>query len=234
MTDVKTQTAEGVNWLGLGGFAAILCLFGILFLWFAVLPARREARVLADLGLRRGWRVERIFPSGGQPTRIRIEPASGADWRAEITRYQRGNVQIRGMTVHLNGPRATEGLVVIGPAIEAGPAAGALALLGGDLARTLLRGVDDPAVTRHLSHLQAVEAAGLAGATVLGTDPAEAARLVAHCAPALAGWRGHEAAPIVIVTTEGTRLRWRDDPPIPLAEALIDLGQAMMRGEGAA
>ncbi|MEZ5752105.1 MAG: hypothetical protein R3D60_09090 [Paracoccaceae bacterium] len=230
MIAFQVQTAEGVNWLGLGGFALILCLFGVLFLWFAVLPARREGQALADLGQRRGWRIERIAASGGKPTRIRFEPGSGDDWQAEITRYQNGNVQIRGMTVHLNGLRVAEGLVVIGPAIDAGPAVEAFASLGGGFAGALLRGVDDPAVTRHLSRLRAVDEARFAGVTVLGTDPAEALRISAHCAPALTAWLGHEAAPVVIVTTEGARLRWRENPSIALAEALIDLGQAMARG----
>jgi hypothetical protein len=64
----------------------------------------------------------------------------------------------------------------------------------------------------------------------LASNPAEGMRIAASCAPALTDWLGHEAAPVVIVTAEGTRLRWRDDPTTAFAEALIDLGQAMMRG----
>lgn len=227
------QTVEGVNWLGLGGLALILCLFGLLFLWFAVLPARREGRALADLARRRDWQIERIGASGGQPTRIRFEPRNSTDWWAEITRYQNGNVQIRGMTVHLPGLRIPEGLVVMGPAIDAGPAVAALAQLGGGIAGAFLRGVDDPAVTRHLSRLRAVDGAGPPGMTVLATDPAAAARIAALCAPELTRWLDHQTAPLVLFTTEDTRLRWRDDPTTALAEALIDLGQAMRRGVAA-
>lgn len=233
MDAAAAQTAEGANWLGLGGFALILCLFGVLFLWFAVLPARRERRALADLARRRGWHIERIEASGGRPTRIRFEPLGSTDWRAEITRYQNRNVQIRGMIVHLPGLRIPGGLIAMGPAIDTGPAVEALAQLGGGFAGALLRVVDDPAVTQHLSRLRAVDGAGPPGMTVLATDPAEAARIAGLCAPDLTRWLDQQAAPIVIVTAEGTRLRWREDPTIPLAEALIDLGQALTR-KGAA
>lgn len=229
MDESQAQMVEGVNWLGLGGFALILCLFGILFFRFVVLPARREGRELADLARRRGWHIDRISASGGQPARIRFEPRGRADWWAEITRYQNGNVQIRDMTVHLPNLHLRDGLVVIGPAIDPGPATRALAQLGGGLGGVLLRGIDDPAVTRHLSRLRAVDGAGPAGFTVLGSDPAEAARIAALCAPALTAWLDHRAAPVVIVTAESTRLRWRDDPTTALAEALIDLGQAITR-----
>lgn len=223
------QTVEGVNWLGLGGFALILCVFGLLFLWFAVLPARREARELADLARRRDWHIERIGASGGKPTRITFKPRGNTDWWAEITRYQNGNVQIRGMTMHLPDLRLPEGLVVMGPAIGSGPAVEALSQLGGGIAGALLRGVDDPAVTQHLSRLRAVDDAGPPGMTVLASDPAQAARIAALCAPDLTRWLDHQAAPVVIVTAEGSRLRWREDPTTALAEALIDLGQAITR-----
>lgn len=229
MDDTAAQTVDGVNWLGLGGLALILCLFGLLFLWFAVLPARREARELADLVRRRDWDIERIGASGGRPTRITFKPRGSTDWRAEITRCQNGNVQIRGMTVHLPDLRIPDGLVVMGPAIGAGPAVATLAQLGGGIAGALLRGVDDPAVTQHLSRLRAVDGAGPPGMTALASDPAGAARIAALCTPDLTRWLDHHAAPVVIVTAEGSRLRWREHPTTALAEALIDLGQALTR-----
>ena len=69
MRPYQIDTAEGVSWLGLAGFAALLAGFGLLFLFTAILPARREARALEALSQRRAWRVQRELGSGGKGNR---------------------------------------------------------------------------------------------------------------------------------------------------------------------
>lgn len=234
----QIDATEGVNWLGLAGFAALLVGFGVLFLVAVVLPARREARALDALSRRRGWSVRRNFGSGGTGTRIHVAPVAGGDWQAEVSRYQNGNVQIRVTEYRAAAPRLTQGVVVIGPGLDDGEAALAERLLGGmegASGQALLRGLTDGRLAPYLAGLRRVPGVEVPRATVLGSglaeEPAEAARLASRFAPLLAAWQaatpGDEAFPILIVSPEGSRLRLRRDANAAQLEALIDMGRAL-------
>lgn len=200
-------------------------------------PERRDVEALAALAAARGWTIERRMATMGKGYRVVVTPQDGAGWSCLVTRYinvgRGGTVR----TTEFEDPEVglSAGLVVIGPGLPDGErkaAASLLGTLGGGLERMMAIRILGEELAASAPDLRLLEAACLPGATVFATDAAPAAAMAAACAPLLEAWRkAHpktEADPILILGTQGLRIRLRTDASTePLLSAFLDLALAV-------
>lgn len=237
MVPLQVSGAEGANWLGLLSFAALLALFGVIFLVVAILPDRRERAAFRDLASRRGWHLAHRPGQGGRGSIITIRPGAGEGWHAEIQRYQSASRQIRTVEFRSKTPALMEGLVVIGPSLtggDAGMAEDMIASVPIGLRDLLFGGPEYDSLAPQAAGLRLAPSVQIEGASVFTVGAPETAAIAEAYAPPLDQWRvtapEPDAFPVLILSSQGLRIRVRRDLDADRVEALIDLGGALADG----
>lgn len=237
MVPLQVSGAGGANCLGLLGFAALLALFGVIFLVVAILPDRREKAAFRDLASRRGWQVAHRSGQGGRGSRVTIRPAAGEAWHAEIRRYQSASRQIRTVEFRSKTPALAQGLVVIGPALTGGDASMAEDMLTSvpiGLRDLLFGGPEYDSLAPQAAGLRLAPSIQVEGASVFTVGEPETAAIAEAYTPLLDQWRvtapDTDTFPVLILSSQGLRLRVRRDLDADRLEALIDFGAALADG----
>ena len=237
MVPLQVSGAEGANWLGLLGLAALLALFGVIFLFVSILPDRREKAAFRKLASRRGWRVVHRPGQGGRGSIITIQPGAGEGWHAEIRRYQSASRQIRTVEFRSKTPALMEGLVVIGPSLtegDAGIAEDMIASVSIGLRDLLFGGPEYDSLAPQAAGLRLAPSIRVEGASVFTVGAPETAAIAEAYTPLLNQWRviapEPDAFPVLILSSQGLRLRVRRDLDADRVESLIDLGAALADG----
>jgi len=237
MVPLQVSGAEGANWLGLLGFAALLALFGVIFLVVAILPDRREKAAFRKLASRRGWRVAHRPGQGGRGSIITIRPGAGEGWHAEIRRYQSASLQIRTVEFRSKTPALTQGLVAIGPSLsaaQAGMTGSMIASMPIGLRDLLFGGSEYDSLAPQAAGLRLAPSIQVEGGSVFTAGAPDAFTIAEVYAPLLRQWRvtapDSDTFPVLILSSQGLRLRVRRDLDADRVEALIDLGAALADG----